>query len=84
MNKNMDTIAKKLVIDYMKETLKTDYPGMDAVIVWKCKTLQNWKYLCITNLRDGRYFELTYNGDKEVWYVDVYTKVAHQTVMNPR
>ena len=27
-----------------------------------------------TNLRDGLYFEVTYNGDKHEAYVDVYLK----------
>lgn len=41
---------------------------------WKCKILQNWKYLLSSTLPDGMYYELTYNGDKKQWYLDAYKK----------
>ena len=43
-------------------------------IVWMCKTLQNNKALASTNINDGRYYEVTYNGDKDEIYLDVYEK----------
>ena len=46
----------------------------DVFIVWQCKTLQNFKAMASTNISDGRYFEITYNGDKQELYLDVYTK----------
>lgn len=46
-------------------------------IVWFSKTLQNWKALVSTDIPDGRYYEVTYNGDKEEAYVDTYTKVRN-------
>ena len=54
-------------------------PGMEMMefevyIVWKCKVLQNWKYLISTTLPDGMYYEMTYNGDKKEWYLDAYQK----------
>ena len=49
-------------------------------IVWKNKTLQNWKYLLSTNLPDSMYYELTYNGDKKEWYLDAYRKVENQCI----
>ncbi len=46
----------------------------DVFIVWYCKTLQNHKALLGTTLHDMKYYEFTYNGDKEEAYLDVYTK----------
>lgn len=46
----------------------------DVYIVWYCKTLQNHEALLTTSLRDGVYYEITYNGDKNELYVDVYKK----------
>lgn len=46
----------------------------DVYVVWSCKTLQNWKALLSTNVPDGMYYELTYDGDKCVTYLDAYKK----------
>ena len=43
-------------------------------VVWFCKTLQNSKALLSTNVSDGMYYELTYNGDKKEAYLDAYKK----------
>lgn len=50
----------------------------DVYIVWQCKTLQNWKALAATPLPDGRYFEITFNGNKNELYLDVYRKEANE------
>ena len=79
MNNNMDMCALSLVTQY----IATHLPVADGIraadkapyIVWKCKTIQNWKYLISTDLHDGMYYELTYNGDKQEWYLDAYKKV---------
>jgi hypothetical protein len=52
----------------------------DAVqpyVVWFAKTLQNWKALVGVPLLDGKYYEVTYNGDEDVIYLDVYQKVEN-------
>ena len=63
----MDEKALKIVRDYIFAHLdKTDtVPPFDVYMVWKCKALQNWKYLISSTLCDGMYYELTYNGDKK-------------------
>ena len=43
-------------------------------VVWQCKTLQNWKFMLITDQSDNMYYELTYNGDENEFYLDVYDK----------
>ena len=45
-------------------------------MVWCCKTLQNNKALLGTTLRDGMYYEMTYNGDKNELYMDIYKKTG--------
>lgn len=58
-----------------------EYITLDEIyVVWFSKTLQNWKALISTDRSDGRYYELTYNGDKEETYVDVYKKVSNETI----
>ena len=75
---NQEFINKciQIVRDYAIEHLdKTDMvPPFDVFVVWSCKTLQNNKALLSTTLSDGMYYEITYNGDKNEMYVDVYKK----------
>lgn len=78
----MDKTAIKLVSDYIKEHLdKSDkIPEFEVYIVWKCKVLQNWKYLCASTLPDGMYYELTFDGDKNWWYLDAYKKFENRCI----
>lgn len=76
--------ARELVYNYIQKNLEiTDRPisellKMDDVyVVWSVKALQNWKCLLSTNLPDGMYYELTYDGDKGQTYFDAYKKFAN-------
>lgn len=70
--------AKELVVAYYNEHVeKTDQFTMTpdhVFIVWFCKTLQNWKAIVSTVVSDGMLYEVTYNGDKQETYLDVYKK----------
>lgn len=72
----MDERAMSIVESYTVNHLdKSDNtPMFDTFIVWKCKILQNWKWLISTTLFDGMYYEVTYNGNKEEFYLDAYKK----------
>ena len=72
----MDEKALLLIKEYILKHLDKSepIPPYDVYIVWKCKTLQNWKYLISSSLSDGMYYELTYNGDNKEWYIDAYKK----------
>ena len=76
--KEFVSLVKKTVADYANAYLdKSDGKQIteeDVFIVWMCKTLQNSKALASTTLFDGMYYELTFNGDKQVMYVDAYKK----------
>ncbi len=80
----MDEKALQLVRDYINKHLDiTDYTAnvsFEVYTVWKCKALQNWKYLLSSTLPDGMYYELTYNGDKKEWYLDAYKKFENVVV----
>lgn len=64
----------QIVKEYVSKNYKVNVTNKNFFIVWSCKTLQNNKALVASNLRDGLYFELTYNGDKDEIYLDVYKK----------
>ena len=51
----------------------------DMYIVWFCKTLQNWKAL-VSGVHVKEYIEITYNGDRQEAYVDVYQKVCDECI----
>lgn len=72
----MDDKAILIIREYILKHLdKSDLiPPYEVYIVWKCKALQNWKYLLSSTLSDGMYYELTYNGNKSEWYLDAYKK----------
>lgn len=78
----MDDIATYLVTEYIYNHLdKSDEtPEFEVFTVWKCKTLQNFKYLLSSTLHDGMYYELTFNGDKQEWYLDAYKKFENQCI----
>ena len=83
-NQQFTELAKKIVCDYANEHLdKSDgvqISEKDVYVVWSCKTLQNNKALLSTNLHDGMYYELTYNGDKGELYVDAYKKFENRCI----
>lgn len=76
--------AREIVRDYVNEHLdKTDGVAInmtDTYVVWHCKTLQNWKALVSTTLPDGMYYEVTFNGDKNVVYLDAYKKFENRCI----
>lgn len=83
-NDNFLKLCKKIVKEYTNEHLdKSDNVQIseDSVfIVWSCKALQNNKALLSTNLFDGMYYELTYNGDKKEVYLDAYKKFENRAI----
>ena len=51
----------------------------ELYVVWLCKILRNNKAMVATTVPgDGKYFEVTYNGEKGEFYVDEYVKVSNK------
>lgn len=82
MANEMINRARGIVRNYVERTLdKSDPPvEFDVYVVWFCKTLQNWKALVSTTLFDSTYYEVTFNGDANEAYLDVYRKVENLKV----
>lgn len=79
---DMDYKARQIVLDYAVKHLDAtdDEISFKTYIVWKSKVLQNWKYLISTTLHDGMYYEVTYNGDKNEFYLDAYKKFENKVI----
>lgn len=82
----MDKRAIEIVVDYIIQhfdvTDNVNSNDFEVYVVWKCKALQNWKYLISSTLHDGMYYELTFNGDKNEWYLDAYKKFENKVIHN--
>ena len=69
MSEKMEIRAHDIVLEYIQRHLdkSDDVPNIEIYTVWKCKILQNWKFLISSSLLDGMYYELTFNGNKNEW-----------------
>lgn len=70
----------KNFIEFSKQQVKsaTNTESIENIfVVWSCKTLQNKKALLSTIDKGANYFEITYNGDKDEYYMDEYRKVKN-------
>lgn len=78
-------LCKREVVEYFNQHAdKTDQKKItedDVFIVWVCTILQNNKALVSTTIPDGMYYEVTYDGDKQQAYVDVYKKWQNYSVI---
>ena len=84
MIETMTDKALRLVRQYVLNHVDKTVVLLDftVYIVWQCKTLQNWKFLISTDIPDGMYYELTFNGDRNEWYLDAYKKFENQCIPN--
>lgn len=74
-NQSFISKSKQAIVDYVNE--HTDGGEIDTnevYVVWLVRVLQNNKALLSTPVPDGRYYEATFNGDKNEIYLDVYKK----------
>ena len=75
--------VEDIVTDYTYDTYVFDDPYANQFlvnIVWFCYILGGWKALAITDLPDERYFEITYNKNKNEIYLDVYDKFENRAI----
>lgn len=82
--KDFSDRVRQLVSNYANEHLNPTYGKRirreDVFIVWQCKTLQNSKAMASTVLLDGMYYEITYDGDKNRFYLDAYKKFENRCI----
>ena len=71
-------IVRNYILNHLDKS--DDVPAFDVYTVWKCKALQNWKFLISSTLLDGMYYEVTFNGDKQEWYLDAYKKFENKVI----
>lgn len=79
-------LCKEKVVEYLANgalsipsDISTDY----VYVVWLNRTLQNNKALLSTIIEDGIYYEITYNGDKDELYFDVYKHEDNYCIKHP-
>lgn len=79
---SMQDKAHAIVIAYIRDHLErgVEEPQFCVYTVWQCKSLQNWKFLISSSLPDGMYYELTFNGDRQEWYLDAYKKFENRVI----
>lgn len=73
-NTMTDDDAIRVVRDIMVRHYGIGVIDAKIFVVWKCKTIQNVKFIVGTNY-DSVIYELTLNGDKNEIYVDHYEKI---------
>ena len=83
MENNMENKVLELVREYFRHNIESDIPyyQINLFIVWSCYILGNRKYLVGASNSD-LYFEITYNKDKDEWYIDQYIKVKNTCIKN--
>ena len=78
MDKKVTEIIRNYIIEHLDKS--DNNPEFEVYTVWKCKILQNWKYLLSSTLPDGMYYEVTYNGDVNEFYLDAYKKFENKAI----
>lgn len=78
----MDKRAIEIVNKYILEHLDKSDSAQEfqIFIVWKCKILHHCKWLISSTLCDGMYYEVTYNGIKDEFYLDAYKKFENRCI----
>ena len=76
-NNKFLNLALQQVVDYTNdEVLPPEHEPIDnsqVFVVWSAKVLGNNKVMLGTRLdKDFNYYEVTYDGEKKLFYLDVY------------
>lgn len=82
-NLNFDQGYLTLAARLAKEDLDRSHPEYSTatpLLVWHCKALKNRKYVFGTPVARIIH-EVTYNGEKDEWYVDRYVKEENSIVL---
>ena len=69
--------AKRIIFNKVKNENKVfSHSNVDDVVyvVWYCWILENQKCLISTTIPDGKYYEITYNKERQEMYIDTYVR----------
>lgn len=77
-----DKIFSAIIISAIDSKIPT-IKKEDLFIVWSCYILGNRKFVVGCKNKES-YFEVTYNKDKDEWYVDTYKKTYNLAISNKR
>ena len=82
MDEDKNERAIRIVKEYIDAHLdkSDDVPLYNIYVVWQCYILGNAKWLISTTLRDGMYYEVTYNREKREYYLDAYKKFENKCI----
>lgn len=74
--KQAQRIVREYVVSHMPENVLEycELPEIEVNIVGQFKVMQNWKFLLTSSFSDKRYYEITYDADKDEFLLDAYTK----------
>ncbi len=83
MSKFIDNCLEAVWFTMDVEDNQADEVFESLNIVWFSKTLQNHKALVMSTSEDFDhvYWEVTYNGDKDEYYVDRYIKQSNTVIL---
>lgn len=80
MKEKVKELVRKYAVDHLN---KSDVaPDFEVFVVWQCYILGNAKWLLSTTLFDGMYYEVTYNKQKDEFYLDAYKKFENKCIPN--
>lgn len=80
MNEKVKELVRKYALDHLDKSDVT--PDFEVFVVWQCYILGNAKWLLSTTLFDGMYYEVTYNKQKNEFYLDAYKKFENKCIPN--
>lgn len=80
MNEKVKELVRKYTLDHLDKSDVT--PDFEVFVVWQCYILGNVKWLLSTSLFDGMYYEVTYNKQKDEFYLDAYKKFENKCIPN--
>ena len=80
MNQKAIDIVRNYIINHLDKS--DEIPEFNVYIVWQCYILGNVKWLISSTLLDGMYYEVTYNKQKDEFYLDAYKKFENQCIPN--
>ena len=74
------TLVTKTFNEHMEQTDNFALTFSDTYVVKYSYILGNWKALVSTTVIDGKYYEITYNSDKNEYYIDTYVKLRNERI----